>query len=307
MPLPSTVDIEHDLAAVGAALRAVTAVVRGDAGRRAARRGPLPGGHGSGIVWADDGTVVTNAHVAPSDAASVTLADGRTADARVVARDPRHDLAILRADRAMLGPLPLPTPALGEPSALRPGELVIALGHPLGVAHALAVGVVHAAPDDAHAPWLRADIRLAPGNSGGPLADARGRIVGVNSMIVGGLGVAVSVDAVRRLLAALAPRPTLGARLQPVRVRLEAEATPVAALLVVALDPSGAASRGGIVAGDVLLGHAGRRFRSAEELAALLRDVGPHRTVSLDVVRAGRRLTCEVRLGAAHDPALHAA
>lgn len=207
MPLPSTIELQHDLAAVGAALRAVTVVVRRrDAGHRAGRGEPLPDGHGSGIVWADDGTIVTNAHVAPGDTAFVRLADGRRAQARVVARDPRHDLAILRADRAALGPRPLPVPVLGEPGALRAGELVVALGHPLGVAHALAVGVMHAAPGGAHAPWLRADIRLAPGNSGGPLADARGRIVGINSMIVGGLGVAVSVDAVRRLLMMLAAR-----------------------------------------------------------------------------------------------------
>lgn len=206
MPLRSTTEIEHDLAAVGAALRAVTVTVRPVLPPHAGWRVAVPApAHAAGIVWSADGTIVTNAHVALGDAALVTLADGRTASATLVARDPRHDLAILRADRAALGPPALPTPTFGDPSALRPGELVVALGHPLGVTHALALGMVHAAPGDARAaPWVRADIRLAPGNSGGPLADARGRVVGLNSMVVRGLGVAVSVDAVHRLLAALA-------------------------------------------------------------------------------------------------------
>ena len=199
MSRSSATTLERDLAAVGAALRAATVIVRPpDA--------PRSDGRGAGLVWSDDGTIVTNAHVAAGSTAQVTLADGRSAPARVVARDHRHDLAVLQADRALLGAPPLAVPAFGDPRALRAGELVVALGHPLGVTHALALGVVHEAPDGAHGPWLRANVRLAPGNSGGPLADARGRIVGVNAMIVNGLGVAVSIDAVRRLLRALEAR-----------------------------------------------------------------------------------------------------
>lgn len=195
--------LQGALADVAAALRAVTVVVES---ARDGRRGlhDAPSGQGSGIVWSDDGTIVTNAHVVPgrdSSGTLVRLADGRRAPARVVVRDRRRDLAVLVADRAALGAAPLPVAVLGEPSRLRPGELLLALGHPLGVAHALAVGVVHASPDARRSPWLAADLRLAPGNSGGPLADARGRVVGINSMIVGGLGVAISIDAVRRLLA----------------------------------------------------------------------------------------------------------
>ena len=192
--------LQGALADAAAALRAVTVVVS----RRGDRSGPA--GQGSGIVWAEDGTIVTNAHVVPgrsrhdSSGVEVTLADGRRAPARVILRDSRRDLAVLVADRTVLGATPLPLPSLGEPSALRPGALLLALGHPLGMAHSLAVGIVHAAPDE-RSPYVQADLRLAPGNSGGPLADACGRIVGVNSMIVNGLGIAISIDAVRRLLA----------------------------------------------------------------------------------------------------------
>ncbi|HEU4630457.1 MAG TPA: trypsin-like peptidase domain-containing protein [Gemmatimonadaceae bacterium] len=210
MSLLSITELQGDLAAVGAALRAVTVVVRNGGARDGGRTDA--GGHGSGIVWTADGTIVTNAHVARSPAPTVVLADGRVLRARLVARDPRRDLAVLRIAPEALDGVPLPRAVIGAPRALRPGELVVALGHPFGVAHALSVGVVHAAPGawppaaTGASPYVCADIRLLPGNSGGPLADARGRVVGVNSMVVGGLGVAISADEVRRLLAALARR-----------------------------------------------------------------------------------------------------
>lgn len=196
----------EDLAAVARALRRVIVVVSD------ARRGPLPGsaGRGSGIVWASDGTIVTNAHVATADRVAVRFADGRETSAQVVARDRRRDLALLRVDPTILDPLPVPI--IGTPDRLPAGALVVALGHPLGVEHALALGVVYAAPNSRRSPYIAADIRLAPGNSGGPLADARGRIVGVNSMIVGGLGVAVSTEIVQRAVARLVDRPRVRSR-----------------------------------------------------------------------------------------------
>ena len=159
-------------------------------------------GVGSGVIWTDDGLVITNAHVARADMATLVLADGRTLAGRVTARDRRRDLATI----AIAGGPSVTglTPAtVGHPSTLRTGDLVVALGNPLGIAGALALGVVHALePGRAGRPrWIRADIRLAPGNSGGPLADARGRVVGVNTMIANGLGIAVPVTTVARFLA----------------------------------------------------------------------------------------------------------
>jgi serine protease Do len=289
-----TDDMQHDLEGVADSLRRVTVVVHSDAqGARGGRRGAS--GQGSGIIWTED-SVVTNAHVAVGDAARITLPDGRSTHAVVVARSKRTDLALLRLDALPLG-APLAPPVLGAPSSLRVGELVVALGHPLGVEHSLALGVVHAAPDPRRSPYLVADIRLAPGNSGGPLADARGRIVGVNSMIVGGLGVAISIDAVHRLAEQLVPRPTLGVELRPVRVRVPVGATDESlALLVLTAAPTGAASRAGIIQGDLLLGHAGRPFARADELARILRDAGAGGTVRLDVGRGGKRTSVTVQL-----------
>lgn len=288
--------IEHlgaDLDDIASALRRVTVSVR-DAASRGTR------GQGAGIIWSPDGTIVTNAHVASGATARVSLADGRSADARLIARDRRRDLALLMVDSARLGGAALPSATLGAPSRLRAGDVVLALGHPLGVEHAMAMGVVHAGPDLRRSPYIAADIRLAPGNSGGPLADSQGRIVGVNSMIAGGLGVAISVDAVREFIAGAMPRPTLGVQLRPVQVRMPAGAnTTSLGLLVLTVDPSGAAARGGVMQGDLLLGHAGRPFTSRGDLTTLLRDAGPGGSLRLDVGRGGRRMTCDVQLGAA--------
>jgi len=302
-PAGGVQELQHDLAALGAQLRDVTVVIGVDQARGKVRTAAVPrGGHGSGVVWSND-TIITNAHVATADALIVTFSDGTSIPARVVMRDRRRDLAALRLDegaRLQSSYVARPIATIGEPSTLRAGDVVVANGHPLGVEHALSLGVVHTAPSNASRQYISADIRLAPGNSGGPLADARGRVVGVNSMIIGGLGVAISVEAVRRMLAASMPRPSLGVQLRPVRVRVPARTGDASiGLLVLGCDASGAAARAGILPGDVLLGFAGRPFRSADELALLLRDVGANALLRLDVGRANKQLSITVYLGAA--------
>jgi serine protease Do len=118
------------------------------------------GGHGggSGVIWNADGLIVTNAHVVRSAHPQVELWDGRRFDARISSRDPRRDLAALRIAGAGL-----PATAVGDSAALRPGELAIAIGSPLGFAGALTTGVIHSVDRK----WVRANVRLAPGNSGG--------------------------------------------------------------------------------------------------------------------------------------------
>ncbi len=138
-------------------------------------------GNGSGVIWSADGAIITNAHVARGSQARVQLWDGRELEAAVVSRDLRRDLAELRVTATNL---PAATPA--DSSQLRPGELAIAIGNPLGFIGALTTGVIHAVGplrrlNSQH--WVQSDVRLAPGNSGGPLADARGRVIGINTMV----------------------------------------------------------------------------------------------------------------------------
>jgi serine protease Do len=144
-------------------------------------------GHGSGVIWRSDGLIVTNAHVASGAGVRVRLADGRLLDGRLVAREPDRDLAALRV---MATGLPAAVP--GRFNSLKAGELVAALGHPFGVPDALSLGVIHELTRDEGKPaWIRADIRLAPGNSGGPLADVTGHVLGINTLVAGGLGFAI--------------------------------------------------------------------------------------------------------------------
>ena len=154
-------------------------------------------GSGTGIIWGGAGLVVTNAHCVNRGGRLQVDADGKWRDAQALAYHPHHDLALLAAP-SVSGPLFV----LRDADSLRPGELVFAHGHPLGVRDALAMGVLHAVTRDrSKSPrWIVADVRLAPGNSGGPLVDADGRLIGINSMVVNGLGVAVPASLVQRFV-----------------------------------------------------------------------------------------------------------
>lgn len=191
---------EHDLGIVVDSLREITVGVHGAGDRRS--------GEGAGVIWHPDGLVVTNAHCVRHRRLSVRMVDGRSLEAVVVAHDARLDLALLEAP-ALRGRAPV----LGDVESLRAGELLLALGHPLGVSGALALGVLHTVVRDSRSGgglrWICADVRLAPGNSGGPLADAAGRIVGINTMIAGGLGLAIPTPVVQRFVARV--RPALAA------------------------------------------------------------------------------------------------
>ena len=152
---------------------------------------------GTGIIWGGAGLVVTNAHCIRRGASLEVIAGGKWREAHALAYHPHHDLALLAAP-SVTGPLL----ELRDPESLRAGELLFAHGHPLGIRDALAMGVLHAVTRDksGSARWIVADVRLAPGNSGGPLVDAEGRLVGINSMVVNGLGVAVPASMVQRFV-----------------------------------------------------------------------------------------------------------
>lgn len=239
--------LKLDLAAAVDQLRRSTVEVRG--------RGP---GAGSGLIW-EPGLIITNAHVARESRARVLLSSGEPFDAEVISRDPRRDLAALRVNSR-----DLPVASVGDSEALRVGELVIAVGNPLGFTGAAATGIIHERTRD----WVRADVRLAPGNSGGPLANASGEVIGINSMIANGLALAVPSRAVKRFLH---PPRRIGVTLRPV----------TGGLLVLSVEPRRAAAKAGVMAGDLLTG-----FDDPESLAETLHAA----SVSLDVTRGGARI-----------------
>ena len=150
---------------------------------------------GGGVIWHADGLVVTNAHVVRDRRPLVALGNDDVVEARVVTLDRSLDLALLSIGGGIRAA------PIGDAEALRAGSLVLALGHPRGVRNALSLGVVHTVTTERGLPrYIAADVRLAPGNSGGPLVDTSGRVVGINAMIVGGLGVAIPSTVVRRFL-----------------------------------------------------------------------------------------------------------
>lgn len=150
-------------------------------------------GGGAGTIWRSDGLVLTSAHVLRRGPLEVALYDGRVFRAQVVARDDARDLAALALDGA--AGLPAIEPA--DPARIVPGQWVMAVGHPWGVRHAVSGGVVIGREHDARGmDWVLVDVQLRPGNSGGPLVDSTGRLVGVNTLMTGPqVGAAVSAEA----------------------------------------------------------------------------------------------------------------
>jgi serine protease Do len=155
-------------------------------------------GSGAGIIWGGAGLVLTNAHCAPRGVELEVGTDGRWRSAHLLAYHPQHDLALVAAP-GVSGPFLAPRDA----ESIRVGELVFAHGHPLGVRDAVAMGVVNTIVRErrTNTPrWIVADVRLAPGNSGGPLVDVEGNLLGVNSMVVNGLGLAIPATLVQRFV-----------------------------------------------------------------------------------------------------------
>jgi serine protease Do len=151
------------------------------------------GSAGSGVIWDQPGLVITNHHVVHGSSAEVVVADGRRLTGRVVRRAPGLDLAALAVDDDLQ-----PRVRVGDSDAMRVGDLVLAVGNPMGERNAPSLGIVGGAPDDV----LRLAITLRPGNSGGALVNARGEVVGIPHLVAGsGLAMAVASRTVARFLA----------------------------------------------------------------------------------------------------------
>ncbi|MEC4812062.1 MAG: trypsin-like peptidase domain-containing protein [Scytonema sp. PMC 1069.18] len=173
-------NITTELAVVAKHLRRSTVKVRNGSS-----------GGGSGVIWRRDGLIITNAHVATHRRVTVELWDGQLFTAVRVSIDPTKDLAALKIAASNL-----PAATIGNSDAVRVGELVLAVGNPFGDNGAVTSGIIYTN----HLRMVTADIRLFPGNSGGPLADCMGRVIGINTMIVHGLAVAIPSLAVESFL-----------------------------------------------------------------------------------------------------------
>jgi S1-C subfamily serine protease len=243
------------------------------------------GGTGSGVVFTEDGYVLTNAHVVGrSRGGTAAFADGTAAPFRLVGADPLSDLAVVRVD----GPTPPPA-LLGEASRLRVGQLVVAVGTPLGLAGTVTAGVVSALGRSLPArsgdtlriveDVIQTDAALNPGNSGGALADSAARVVGINTAVAGtGLGLAVPVNATtRRIIGTLVTegrvrRAFLGLVSSPAPLppALAERLGRKEGLRLVEVVPGSPAARAGLFAGDVLLTVGGQPVSTAQSVQRLM-------------------------------------
>lgn len=234
----------------------------------------LPGTEGGSLI-------ITNAHVATNNRATVELWDGRVFEAVRTNIDPTKDLAALKIDAT-----DLPTATIGNSDALRVGEFVLAVGNPFGDSGAVTSGIIHAN----HQRMVMADIRLFPGNSGGPLADCLGRVIGINTMIVNGLGVAIPSLAVEGFLRG--NRQKLGVTVQPVVVDATNKRT--LGLLVLSVNSGSAAEAAGVLVGDVLMGVSGQHFTRLDDLSKYLERTDSTKPLPLQILRGGQQLVCQV-------------
>ena len=251
-------------------------------------------GSGSGVVWKPD-IVITNHHVVHGDHASLVFADGREATGQVIGRDPHNDIVALRVDVEM------DAAAIGDSTALRIGQIVLAIGHPLGIEHAVTVGIVSGLPTRADPrAMIRSDLHLHPGNSGGALLAADGRVVGVNAMVAGpGTALSVPEHTIRAFLARLGGEaPVLGLELSPVQIPLAWASHAEVGLLVTGMAPGSLAESAGLYPGDILLAVSGHPVQHPLRVREELADTGPDRPLILRLIRAGEPVEITIHLDA---------
>lgn len=258
-------------------------------------------GIGAGVVWPGDGLVLTNHHVISGRRfrgnVRVALHDGRTLDADVVKSGRSLDLAMLRLEG---DPGDLPAAPVGDSEALRVGELVYAIGHPWGRVGAVSAGVVGGVGEfrgpgrGSSTRYVSSDVALAPGNSGGPLLNAKGEVVAINAMIFGLMALSIPSNVAQAWVAG-ERRPRLGIGVLPVELPafLRREAG-TAGLVIAGVETGGAADRAGLLVGDVLLAIAGKPLGETETLLKAVAHAGD--VVSLRVMRGGKIMVVEVRL-----------
>ncbi|HWS80930.1 MAG TPA: trypsin-like peptidase domain-containing protein [Rubrobacter sp.] len=258
-------------------------------------------GIGAGVIWPGDGLVLTNHHVVSGRRSRrtvrVALHDGRTIDAEVLKSDRSLDLALLGLEG---GQADLPAATVGDSDALRVGELVYAIGHPWGSVGAVSAGIVGGVGElrgqgrSSSARYVRSDVALAPGNSGGPLLNARGEVVAINAMIFGRMALSIPSNAAEAWIAE-ERRPRLGVGVLPVEVPVSQQREAGTAGLVIAgVETGGAAYRAGLLVGDVLLAAAGKPLGETQTLLDAVAHAGD--VVSLRVMRSGKIMVMEVRL-----------
>ena len=266
-------------------------------------------GAGSGFIISDDGYILTNAHVvAEADKVTVRLTDRREFQADVAGVDPRTDVAVIKIDAK-----DLPTVAIGDPDALEPGQWVLAIGSPFGLESTATAGIVSATSravgGESYVPFIQTDVAVNPGNSGGPLFNMQGEVVGINSMIFSrtggymGVSFAIPIDVAMDVQKQLVKngrvvRGRIGVTVQDMNAQL-AESFGLErprGALVSSIDADGPAASSGLKTGDVILEVNGQTIDRFTDLSGMVAGLKPGSTAELRVWRDGKDRDVNVRV-----------
>ena len=262
----------------------------------------------SGVIWSPDGVIVTAHHVVEQDDnIKVGLPDGQSVPAVLVGRNPRIDLAVLRVQAEGLT-----APAWAEPDSLRVGNLMLALGRPGQGVHAT-MGILSALGNSWRTPiggtldrYLQSDVTMYPGFSGGPMVDAPGRILGINSsaLLRGGITLTIPTPTVRQMVETLLAHGRikqgyLGIGAQSIQLpeALAQQLGQETGLLLVSVESSGPAEKGGLFFGDTIISLAGQPVRHLDDLFALLMDDQVGKSVPVSILRGGQPHELSVTVG----------
>jgi serine protease Do len=266
-------------------------------------------GNGSGFIVTPDGYILTNAHVVTgADEVTVRLTDRREFRAKVIGVDARTDVAVIKIDASQL-----PTVRLGDSNKLEPGQWVLAIGSPFGLANTATAGIVSATSravgEGSYVPFIQTDVAVNPGNSGGPLFNLQGEVVGINSMIFSqtggymGLSFAIPIDVAINVRDQLIKtgrvvRGRIGVGVQNLDAQLAQSFgldRPRGAL-VSYVDPEGPSNKAGLEPGDVILSVNGEEIEESSTLPSRIAAMKPGSTAQLRVWRDRKERTIEVRI-----------
>ena len=269
---------------------------------------------GSGFIVSPDGYILTNTHVvANAEAITVRLIDRREYAAKVIGADKSTDVAVIK-----IGAGSLPSVKLGDPSRIRPGQWVLAIGSPFGFENSATAGIISATarsvPGENYVPFIQTDVAVNPGNSGGPLFNMAGEVIGINSQIFSrtgmfmGVSFAIPIDVARNVEEQLirtghVVRGRIGVTIQDVNAQL-AESFGLdrpRGALVSSVEPDGPAAHAGVAAGDVILGVAGHPIDRYGEVSSAIAALKPGTTADLSVWRSGREQSLSVKVVAAKE------
>ncbi|GAP64753.1 periplasmic serine protease, Do/DeqQ family protein [Mizugakiibacter sediminis] len=267
---------------------------------------------GSGFIISSDGYILTNNHVVDgADQVKVKLSDRREFTAKVVGTDAQYDIALLKVDASNL-----PTVTIGDSHQLKAGQWVVAIGSPFGFDHSVTAGIVSAvgrnfgASDQQYVPFIQTDVPINRGNSGGPLFNLDGQVVGINSQIFsntgGYMGVSFSIpidiamNAVQQIKdKGYVTRGMIGVQIQAVTDALaKSVGLPnTAGAMVSVINPGGPAEKAGVKLGDVILAYNGQPIDGPADLPPLVGATRPGSKATLEIFRDGRKRSIEVTVG----------